>query len=29
MNTVMKTADGWKIYRDMWHESEPAEEGCM
>lgn len=26
---AMKTADGWKIYRDMWHESEPAEGGCM
>ena len=29
MNAVMKTSDGWKIYRDMWHESEPAEGGCM
>ncbi len=29
MNAVMKTADGWKIHRDMWHEFEPAEEGCM
>ena len=29
MNAVMKSADGWKIYRDMWQPSEPAEEGCM